>query len=117
MNNITESQKNRKHGVVSRVLKILSGMMLLCAAGYCVFLFVLPLRCAPSNSDLAQAIVSGDPFKVNSVVMSSRESFSESYRVEGKSLRQLAEETCNKEIVDLVDYALNKELVDILLGK
>ena len=90
---------------------------MVCAAGYCILFFIFPLQCSPSNGDLARAIVSGDPGRVNTVVMSSRESFSESYRVNGKSLRQLAEETCNKQIVDMVDYALNKELVDILLGK
>lgn len=112
-----QSNRKRNKASVSRWLKKSTGILLACGAGYCLYFFVFPIQCSPSNGDLARAIATGDPVRVNSVVMSSRESFSRSYRVNGKSLRQLAEETCNKQIVDMVDYALDKELVDILLGK
>jgi len=117
MKNGNRPQKKRKTSRGFRILKAFVIILLLGSAGYFAVYFLFPLRCSPSNGDLARAIQSGDPVKVNSVVMASRESFSRNYRIRGKSLRQLAEETCNKNIVDLVDYALDKELVDILLGK
>lgn len=117
MKNGNRPQKKRKTSKGFRILKAFVIILLLGGVGYFAVFFVFPLQCSPSNGDLARAIQSGDPVKVNSVVMASRESFSRNYRIRGKSLRQLAEETCNKDIVDLVDYALDKELVDILLGK